>query len=208
MNDLTGLTLNGFQEPLEEFDSAIFDSIQSVPILRKEIKKFLEPRLTNNRSFGSYGLKHHAEKHIGEYVENGTFIYAMHLEGYKIFKSGINCTFNISTPSIDHFRCAKSFLDMLKSTTFNSNIFYLRFSNTYKKYKYHILSTIHEKLEGVDRRKKKLALPIVAKELGINIRTFESWCNLKQYDSEEIPDLELARIAKVLDLSISDLTNN
>jgi hypothetical protein len=54
-----------------------------------------------NRWHSSYGLKHFAEREIGEYVSNGQFIIAAIHCGYKYGEDGtLNVCFAMSEPSI------------------------------------------------------------------------------------------------------------
>jgi len=57
-------------------------------------------RKTINTSITSYGLKHYAERKMGEYISNDSFIEAMFKLGFKgrRIKDSENYFFNIKTP--------------------------------------------------------------------------------------------------------------
>lgn len=66
------------------------------------IRARLTPQKTINRRHSSYGLKHCAATDIG-YLQNGVFIAAMLLCGYRHeHRDGPNATFNVSEHSITH----------------------------------------------------------------------------------------------------------
>lgn len=104
---LRGLTLLGYKgggvfNP-KEFDMNRIEAIRGI------IRYGLEKRKTINHDIGtSYGLKHRVEEHsmaMGEplngYVSNGECIYAMILEGYEVYRCGVNAKFNVTTKSFD-----------------------------------------------------------------------------------------------------------
>lgn len=98
-NSLNSLNLNGFGESVKAFDKTVFD-VDRID----EIRQFISSKFSKIKSFNtrnsSYGLKHIVERAIGNYVSNGELIYAMHLEGYSIKRTGINCYFNLSVKSL------------------------------------------------------------------------------------------------------------
>ncbi|NHF61851.1 hypothetical protein [Microcella pacifica] len=72
-----------------------------------EILKWLESnverRKTINPDYGSYGLKHMAERHLGAYVANGEFIAAAIIAGYPYRRgegTSPNATFGMSSRSL------------------------------------------------------------------------------------------------------------
>ena len=66
-----------------------------ISIARQFIREVGNRRKTINRNHGSYGLKHEAEQYMHEYVSNGAFIAAAHLEGYSIERDGPNACFSM-----------------------------------------------------------------------------------------------------------------
>jgi len=57
-------------------------------------------RKTINTSITSYGLKHYAERKMGKYISNDSFIEAMLIAGFKgrRIKDSENYFFNVKTP--------------------------------------------------------------------------------------------------------------
>lgn len=86
--------LNYFRRVFTENEALLnFEEIEKIRgFIRENIKK----KVTINTKNSSYGLKHIAERLMGEYVSNGNFIAAMILEGYKYKQHtrSLNCFFN------------------------------------------------------------------------------------------------------------------
>ena len=97
--EIDGLKLsrNGITQnlnPVYEFDKR---SLDRVALAREFIRKIMVHSNKFDHNQGSYGLKHDCERAQNEYISNGEFIYAMHLEGYRIqhvWESSPNCLFN------------------------------------------------------------------------------------------------------------------
>lgn len=104
---LIGLGINGYAEGTD-FDPNVFNEAR-INAIRYIIRCKLEKRKTINHDVGtSYGLKHRIEEHkwaqcapLNGYVSNGECIYAMVLEGYDVYRSGVNAKFNVTTKSFE-----------------------------------------------------------------------------------------------------------
>src|SRR5665648_753522 len=114
-NDLKGLDSSGFQNFVKEFNSDIFKENKTIDLLRPAIRKYFTKAKAIYRGSSSYGIKHVTERHLGTYVSNGEMIYAMHLEGFKIARDGINCYFNVSQSDIRLLKNAKPILETLST---------------------------------------------------------------------------------------------
>ena len=99
-NNLTGLNGFGFKNSTTKFEASVFENNKTIEQLRPVIKKHFSPAKTVYKGSSSYGLKHIAERHLDNYVSNGEFIYAMHMEGYNIERDDPNCYFNIKRGDI------------------------------------------------------------------------------------------------------------
>lgn len=203
-NDLRGLDLNGFMNSTENFDSSVFANNQTIELLRPEIKKYFSKTNSNNRNYNSYGIKHIAEKHLGTYVSNGELIYAMHLEGYQIFRKNINCTFNVSEPSVRYMRNAKSILKTLTSSMPSEIIDYLNLKKRPSKYKYHLRLLINLNF-GNNFIRKKDVIAIISKEINVTPQTFQSWIQILATDSNEIPLDKLKLLSEIFNQPINKL---
>ncbi len=205
-NNLRGLNKAGFQDFTEDFDSSIFENNETIELLRPEIKKYFTKIKTANRNHSSYGLKHIAERHIGTYVSNGEFIYAMHLEGYKIFHENINCTFNLSEPGIRHMINAKSILETL-STPLNREITdYLKYNNRPLRYKYHLKFLIDTKFWN-DSKLKSDVISVISKEINETPEIVKSWIKMLTIDKKEIPLDKLKILSKIFNVPAEKLIN-
>ena len=72
------------------------DARFQISCARQFIREFARRRKTINRKLGtSYGLKHQAERYMGEYISNGAFIAAACLEAYAIEREGPNACFSL-----------------------------------------------------------------------------------------------------------------
>lgn len=205
-NDLRGLNKAGFQNFTEDFDSSIFENNETIELLRPEIKKYFAKIKTANKNHSSYGLKHIAERHIGTYVSNGELIYAMHLEGYKIFHQNINCSFNVSELGIRHMSNAKSILKTLKTPLNREITDYLKFNNRPLRYKYHLKFLIDSKFR-IDSRLKSVVTSIISKEINETPETVKSWIKMLTIDKEEISFDKLDMLSKIFNVSPEKLIN-
>lgn len=78
-NSLDGLTLNGFENSIKDFDKTVFDENKISEIRQFVLNNFTKIKSCNTK-ISSYGLKHVVESAIGSYVSNGEMIFAMDLE--------------------------------------------------------------------------------------------------------------------------------
>lgn len=205
-NDLRCLNKAGFQNFTTNFDSSIFDNNETIELLRPEIRKYFAKIKTANRNHSSYGLKHIAERHIGTYVSNGELIYAMHLEGYKIFPENINCMFNVSEPGIRHMINSKPILEAL-GTPLNREITdYLRFNKHLLRYKYHLKLLIDSKFWSESRIKSDV-ISIISKEINETPETVKSWIKMQTIEKDEIPFDKLEMLSKIFNVPTEKLIN-
>jgi hypothetical protein len=72
------------------------DQVDAVKVWRKQSTLFR--RQSINRRISSYGLKHIAERDLGMYISNDSFIEAMRQQGFKAqkIKETPNYFFNVS----------------------------------------------------------------------------------------------------------------
>lgn len=104
---LAGLGINGYTDSAE-FNPNVFKEAR-INAIRFIIRYRLKKRKTINHDVGtSYGLKHRIEEHkwaqiapLNGYVSNGECIYAMILEGYDVYRSGVNAKFNVTSKSFE-----------------------------------------------------------------------------------------------------------
>lgn len=78
-------------------------SASHVAEIREWLESKVERRKTINPDYGSYGLKHLAERHLGAYVANGEFIAAAIIGGYTYRReegTSPNATFGMSSRSL------------------------------------------------------------------------------------------------------------
>ncbi len=204
-NDLRGLNLVGFQNSDEDFTS-VFNDNKTVELLRPEIRKYFSKIKTVNRNNSSYGLKHIAERHLGTYVSNGELIYAMHLEGYKIYRESINCSFNVSQASVRHLINANSILTNL-STPLNRKITdYLKYRRRPYKYKYYFKFLIESKF-GSESRLRRDVIAVLSKEINETPETVKSWINMLAFVRKEIPADKLEMLSKIFNIPTEELKN-
>lgn len=205
-NDLKGLNLGGFQNSGGGFDVSIFENRETVELLRPEIKKYFAKIKSVNRNHSSYGLKHIVERHLGTYVSNGELIYAMHLEGYKIFRETINCSFNVSESSIRHLTNANSILTIL-STPLNREITdYLRYKKRPLRHKYHFKFLIESKF-GSESRLKSDVVAVISKEINETPATIKYWINMLTLDKQIIPQNKLKLLSNIFNIPEEKLIN-
>jgi hypothetical protein len=91
----TGETLERFRVEL-----LIPESVEIINLVVDWLKANITPTHTINVRHSSYGLKHLAERVIGEYVGNGQLIVAALLCGYKMRTTGYNPCFAMGNRSI------------------------------------------------------------------------------------------------------------
>lgn len=75
--------------------------------IREWLESNVERRKTINPDYGSYGLKHIAERHLGAYVANGEFVAAAIIAGYPYRRgegTSPNATFGMSSRSLAMLR--------------------------------------------------------------------------------------------------------
>lgn len=104
---LDGLGINGYGDS-KGFNPAVFNETR-IDAIRYIISGRLVKRKTINHDVGtSYGLKHRIEEHklaqrapLNGYVSNGECIYAMILEGFDVYRSGVNAKFNVTSKSFE-----------------------------------------------------------------------------------------------------------
>lgn len=207
INDLKGLKLSGFNGDIKKFDVSIFQENEKVDLIRPEIKKFFRKTKTFNNDISSYGLKHVLERHIDNYVSNGELIYAMHLEGFKIKRDGINCFFNVSNTGIGHLRNSKTIMTTL-STPLNFPIDrYIKHFKKYQKYKYNFKYLIDSKFSN-ETRIKRYVPEIIAYSINESSDNVRYWINLLKIDNAIIPQDILEMLSNIFNLITDELINN
>lgn len=207
VNDLTGLRRNGFQNGNEEFDPSVFADSKVIDTLRFEIRKYFSKTKTFYRNSSSYGLKHIAEDHIGTYVSNGEFIYAMHLEGFRISRETINCYFNISKQDVDSVRNSKTILAKLsKPLGFEIN-WILSVRKKYQKFKYHLKCIVDINFSS-DLHLKRNVINVISREINVDRKIVRSWFDTIKDDDFKIPDDKMAILERIFNLPQDKLQNN
>jgi hypothetical protein len=206
-NDLSGLTNIGFENLNENFDPNIFVDSKVIDSVRSEISKYFSKTISNNSTVSSYKLKHKAERHIGAYVSNGEFIYAMHLEGFEIFRDSINCHFNIKNPDFKVFEHARKILDILSKPIVHNIDEYIRVLKIYQKYKYNLRLIIDNSFSQ-ERILKRDVLKVISKEIGEDLPTIKYWVEMQQNDETTIPNEKMKLLEKLFSLSSNQLANN
>lgn len=100
ISQIQNLAINGFVDDHQMSPKELLAS-GTVELIRPYIQRTFQKIQTENNAHTSYGLKHFIEGQVGRYVANGELIYAMYLEGFKIYRKhfDINCRFNISEKS-------------------------------------------------------------------------------------------------------------
>lgn len=206
-NDLKGLDSSGFQNFVTEFNSDIFKENKTIDLLRPAIRKYLTKTKAIYRGSSSYGIKHMAERHLGTYVSNGELIYAMHLEGFKIVRDGINCYFNVSQSDLRLLRNVKPILETL-SVPLNREIFdYLKYKKSYLKFKYHAKFLIETKFWSKSDLKRDV-LKVIAKEVNETLAVVRYWTNMLQDDETIIPKEKMDLLETIFNLPPNKLANN
>ncbi len=208
MNDLRGLAINGFTNSKDVFDSTDFEKDPLLPLIRQTIKKYLRKSNRNNKKYHNFSLRAELERYTSEFIHDGTFIYAMHIEGFQIHRVENHCHFNISNKSAEHFFKANYTVQNLQrwiSDMQPKN--YLRLKPLYGSYKYHINEAIHERLYIHKKKDIQFANEIIAKELDYSIETINYWFHLRKIDQESIPSYDLERIANLLNTDPDELMN-
>lgn len=204
-NDLRGLNSNGFQNSDKYFIDE-FKNHKKIELLRIEIRKYFVKTNTANKFHSSYGLKHILEKHIGEYVSNGELIYAMHLEGFKIYRENINCLFNVRETSIRQLGISKAILSHLKTPLDRKITDY--FKNIKHPYEYKYYFDFLIKLKCTNKSFSKLdVLSIIAKEISETTETLKSWINILATDEKEIPIDKLEMLSRIFNILPDELEN-
>lgn len=205
-NNLCGLDRSGFQNFDKEFNSDIFKENKTIDLLRPAIRKYFTKTKAIYRGSSSYGIKHVAEKYLGTYISNGELIYAMHLEGYKIARDGINCYFNISQSDNRLLRNAKPILETL-SAPLNRDVFdYLKYEKKFLKFKYHIKFIIEHKYWNEFTLKRDV-LKVIAKEINAPLPDVRYWTNMLRDDDSTIPEGKINLLEKIFNLSPNKLLN-
>lgn len=204
-NDLRGLNDNGFKKSDQYFIDE-FKNHKKIELLRIEIRKYFVKTNTANKFHSSYGLKHILEKHIGEYVSNGELIYAMHLEGFKIYRQDINCLFNVRETSIRQLKNSKEILSRLNNQLNGKIADYFKNTKRSYKYKYYFDFLIKQKFTNQSFSKLDV-LSIIAKEISETIETVKSWNNILANDEKEIPIDKLEILSRIFNVLPEELEN-
>jgi len=209
-NDLSGLASNGFQNSNDKFNSEIFKDNKTIELLRPIIKKYLSKtkNITIKTCTCSCKLKHDAKDYIDKTVYSGEFIYAMHLEGYKIKRhiGYTDCYFNVSTVDSRLFRDTNNLRKTL-SQQINPNVFrLLKFEKQFLKYKYHFNYLLHEKFTNT--RKKNDAVKIISKEMNENVVNIKYWFDILKGQDSTIPEEKMEQLERLFNLDTTTLTNN
>jgi len=207
VNDLTGLRKNGFQNYNEAFDPSIFDDSKVIDTLRFEIRKYFSKTKNFCRNSSSYGLKHIAEDHIGTYVSNGEFIYAMHLEGFRISRDTINCYFNISKQDVDSVENSKTILAKLSNPLGFEINWILSVRKKYQKFKYHLKCIVDINFSS-DLHLKRNVINVISREINVDRIIVRSWFDTLKDDELKIPEDKMAMLEKIFNLPQDNLQNN
>ncbi|UAB82815.1 hypothetical protein INR75_11270 [Zunongwangia sp. SCSIO 43204] len=204
-DELTGLDLNGFSNNEEKFNQTIFSKTKKIDKLRSQIKKYFTKTKSFNLKRSSYGLKHDLERHIDEYVANGELIYAMHLEGYKIKRDGINCYFNISSVGLKNLIISEKVFQYLNISLSSNLQEYLRYNKRFKKYKYHFKLIIKLLLET------KIPLMnvcgVIGAEIGETAETIKQWFAIENGSNDLIPKKKLDALSDLFGFESEELKN-
>lgn len=204
-NNLKGLDRSGFRDGTMKFDPSVFENLDKIEKIRTEIRKYFTKTTRKNPKNTSYGLKHIMERHIGEYVSNGEFIYSMHLEGFKIFKENINCGFNVSKTGINLLANANKIKEILGTPLDYEYSVYLKKKELYLKYKYHLKLFIDTTFWN--KQIKPFVPAIIGKEIDVSAETIEFWINLLKSEEAEIPSDKLKLISNLLNQNDIKLIN-
>ena len=210
--ELEGLDLIGFVSGAGISDTVTKD-IERIDFFRKQIRKFFSPTRTINRNHTSYGMKHKfldylkATNESVQYIDNGVFIYAMDLEGYKIESINRDAYFNIYNKDFDALANAPKILHKLKVKGEYSIQSMVDFLPNYKmKYKYNIKYIIDSKFE-LEPKLKKLVIPYLSKELGIEENELRFYTKLVYSDDDQLKDASLEKLADILGIERNELLN-
>ncbi len=205
-NDLSGLVKNGFENINGNFDPMIFADSKVIDVLRVEIRKYFS-KADRIGNYSSYSLKHKAERHIGTYVSNGEFIYAMNLEGFEISRDSINCHFNIKDSDVLVFSHAIKILNKLSKPLAANIDEYISVIKVYQKYKYNLKFIIDNNFL-YERRLKRDVLKVLAKEIDEDLPVIDYWVNMLQDDKTTIPNEKMDMLGKLFNLPSNQLVNN
>lgn len=95
------LAINGYIKG-HKFNEEELTKSGTLNDIRSFISDYFIPIQSVNKDNSSYGLKHIVEKNIGRYVAIGELIYAMHLNGFHVFREtgSVNCHFNLSKKNL------------------------------------------------------------------------------------------------------------
>lgn len=78
----------------QESRNQLMGAGREINAARAWIKANCLPRKTANRSSGAYGIKHVIERATGNYISEGSCIFAFILEGYRCSVNGPFCRFH------------------------------------------------------------------------------------------------------------------
>lgn len=81
------------RKPTQESKDQLMAAGREINSARAWIKAKCLPRKTANRSSGAYGIKHIIERATGDYISEGSCIFAFILEGYRCSVNGPFCHF-------------------------------------------------------------------------------------------------------------------
>jgi hypothetical protein len=211
--ELEGLDLEGFVNGKGISDS-VTKNVDRIDFFRKQIRKFFTPTRTIIRNHTSYEMKHNffdylkATNESEQYIDNGVFIYAMYLEGYKIEAINKNAYFNINSKDFDVLANAPKILQKLKAKGEYSIQSMVDFIPNYQmKYKYNIKYIIDSKFE-LEPKLKKLVIPYLSKELGIEENELRFYTKLVYSDDHKIEEASLEKLANIIEIESSELVNS
>jgi len=201
-NDLKGLSLNGFGEYGEEDFKELVNSPR-LERIQALIKKYFKSKVKGFFNlYSSYMLKRVAQKYIGEYVSSGEFIYAMHLEGFRVKKDSVNAYFNIKESDVNVFLKCPEVLNILKASSECTFEFVYKYDKRYLAYKYCFRYMI-DKCIPIERRFKRYIIKVIAAELNEEPITISYWFDIQKNDKAEIPEDKLMELASIFNKNVN-----
>lgn len=205
-NDLRGLTLNGFENEYKRFDNEIFKENETILHLRKLISKYLTKTEKPNMKINSYGMKHTVERIIDRYVSNGELIYAMHLEGFKIKRYGINCCFNLKAEDYKLLNDKDNIIQLLAEHIDPQVFTNQLYNKEYDKFKYHFNLIIRKKFRSKVTVNNQV-VKLIAKEMNEANYNILYWFEILKGQDATIPLEKMKQLEKLFNMSQNSLTN-
>lgn len=151
-NDLSGLSLYGFDSSVQGVDTSVFANQKE---LIKKVVTVINKYFSKNNFFcytsSSFGIKCLIQDYCNQLnIPHGVLIYAMHSEGFLLKRDGKNAFFNIKEIDVRSLKNAPVILNILKLSDEADMLFDKRFEN----YKYDFKRVIDSHFSKEDPLKR------------------------------------------------------